>query len=171
VFLLNIPKLHPPTVHFPIALLLLASAAGLLYLYWRRRPELLTLTWWPMTLGWVGLALAIATGLLAQSGLPPQAPYRGLLNQHIGAAIALAVVYGALLYTRWARRAGRHLKRDRRKEEREAAQTALQDWLLDDRTSRGWVSVLLILGGLMVLASAWSGGELVYSWGVNTPAP
>jgi uncharacterized membrane protein len=176
LFSLNLPKLHPPSVHFPVALLLLASAAGLLYLYWRKRPELLTLTWWPMALGWLGLGLAIGTGLLAQSGLPPQAPYRSLLNQHIGAGITLVVIYGALLYARWMRRAGRHLKRTRRRGEPAQDESAqgdgtVRDWLLDDTGARGWVGALLVLGGLVVLLSAWSGGELVWTWGVNVPMP
>ncbi|OUC07652.1 hypothetical protein RY27_13605, partial [Litorilinea aerophila] len=62
-----ITRLHPAVVHFPIAFLLLSSGAGLLYLYWRPRPELRILTWWPMALGWIGGGLAVLSGLLAQS--------------------------------------------------------------------------------------------------------
>mgnify|MGYP000679599823 CR=1 FL=1 len=46
-------NIHPATVHFPIAFLLLASGAGLLYLYWRPLAVLHTLMWWPMRLGWL----------------------------------------------------------------------------------------------------------------------
>src|ERR1700712_4548060 len=93
--------LHPTTVHFPIALLMVASVAGLLYLYWQPHSTLLTLTWWPMRLGWIGAAAAVLTGLLAQRGLPPQAPYLGILNWHIGTGLALLVNYGLLLYQAW----------------------------------------------------------------------
>ena len=82
-------NLHPATVHFPIAFLLLASGAGLLYMYWRPLEVLRTLTWWPMLLGWLGALVAMLTGLLAQSGLPPQAPYRATLNWHITSGLAL----------------------------------------------------------------------------------
>ena len=84
-------NLHPATVHFPIAFLLLASGAGLLYMYWRPLDVLRTLTWWPMLLGWLGALVAILTGLLAQSGLPPEAPYRALGAVWLAALLAVAV--------------------------------------------------------------------------------
>lgn len=94
-------KLHPASVHFPIALLLLASFTGLLYLYWPRLPILLTLTWPLLLLGWIGAIIACLTGLLAQSGLPPQAPYRSVLNWHTSTGLGQIVVYAVLLYQRW----------------------------------------------------------------------
>ena len=92
---------HPATVHFPIAFLLLGSAAGLLYLYWQPLGHIRTLTWWPLRLGWIGTGVAILTGILAQSGLPPQAPYRDVLNWHISTGLAVWVLYGFLLYRHW----------------------------------------------------------------------
>ena len=149
---------HPMTVHFPIALLLLASAAGLAYLYWQPHPALLVLTWWPMRLGWIGGVVAVATGLLAQSGLPPDAPYRAVLNWHIGTGLALLVVYGLLIYQRWL------FDSSKGKRVRQA-----QDYvdLLDDPTRRIGFSLLALLGMLLVVASGWNGGRLVYEWGVN----
>lgn len=159
--LLNI---HPATVHFPIAFLLLASGAGLLHLYWRPLDVLRSLTWWPMLLGWLGTLVAMLTGLLSQSGLPPQAPYRAILNWHITTGLALWVLYGMLLYWQWL-----CLKSPTRRQ-RSAKQTSAvppPSDLLQQTQARLRVTLLLLMGITLVLASGWNGGKLVYTWGVN----
>jgi uncharacterized membrane protein len=155
-----ITHLHPASVHFPIAFLSLASIAGLLYLYWRRHPLLPPLVWGSMLLGWIGVGIAILTGLLAQSGLPPQAPYRNILNWHIGTGLALLVVYGLLLYRRWLFGSARAQKARIR-----AGNTASDP--LDDPNERFGFMLLFLLGLILVVASGWNGGRLVYEWGVN----
>lgn len=152
--------LHPASVHFPIALLLIASSAGLLYIYWRPHLLLLSLTWWPMLLGWIGGGLAILSGLVAQSGLPPDAPYRGILNWHIGTGLALMVTYGVLLYQRWIFNSARAARR------RQQQGICAAD-LLDVPAARFGFMILALLGILLVVASGWNGGRLVYEWGVN----
>ncbi|RIK42333.1 MAG: hypothetical protein DCC55_09185 [Chloroflexi bacterium] len=153
-------RLHPASVHFPIALLSLASVAGLLFLYWRRRPEFIVLTWWPLYLGWAGGAVAVLTGLLAQRGLPPAAPYRDILNWHISSGLALLVVYGSLIYWRW------RFGTPKAQRARVRAGQLYSD-LLDDPNARIGFTLLAILGLLLVVASGWNGGRLVYEWGVN----
>jgi uncharacterized membrane protein len=162
---MDLALLHPPVTHFPIALLLLGSAAGLLYLGGVRCAALPVLTWWPLRLGWLGAALAVLTGLLAQSGLPPRAAYSDVLNWHIGSGIALLVVYGTLLYRHWLWKT-RRAKAMRRLAPEEAPAEAAHD-LLDMPAARRAVAVLLVLGMTLVAASGWLGGELVYTWGVN----
>lgn len=161
-------KLHPASVHFPIAFFLLASACGLLYLYWRRQPLLVTFTWLPMLLGFIGLVIAIGSGLISQSGLPPESPYQSTLNWHIATGLGQVVCYGALLYQRWryplltkerARKIGK-------KPEDKGGNTQ-QVELLDDPGARWWLTLLLIGGALLVIASGWNGGRLVFEWGVN----
>lgn len=152
---IDLVTLHPATVHFPIALLLVGSIAGLLYLWWRQRPEFSVLTWWLLMLGWIGTGVAAFTGLLAQGNLPPQAPYTSILNGHITSGLALLVVYGAIFYRVW-------LHRNRRRA------TAPTD-LLDVRTARLWLTLLLLLGMALVIIGGWLGGQLVYTWGVNVP--
>ncbi len=161
--------IHPAAVHFPIAFLLCASAAGLLYLYAQPKPELRILTWWLMLLGWIATAVAILTGLLAQRKLPPQPPYKLLLNWHISTGLALLVVYGTLLYWRWLRRAGRqkHRRKPVQTKNRVRQERIERDFLLDDPSARLWITILLIAGALLVIASGWNGGRLVYEWGVN----
>src|SRR5262245_22504324 len=134
-----ITTLHPATVHFPIAFLLLASGAGLLYLYWQPSATLLLLTWWPMRLGWIGVGAAVLTGLLAQSGLPPQAPYQNVLNWHIGTGLALLVNYGLLLYQQWVYGSARAQKR-------RTGMGVMTTELLNDISARGWLTLLIIAG-------------------------
>ena len=151
--------LHPSIVHFPIALLLVASAAGLLYIFWQPRPELRLIMWVSMALGWVACALAIASGLVAQASLPPDAPYRSVLNWHIGTGIGVLVLYGAILYLGWM--AGRPRKR------RTAEAAALDPSALIPGQPEWLTALLLICGAILVFLSGLNGGQLVYVWGVN----
>lgn len=151
--LIDFMTLHPATVHFPIALLLVGSLAGLLYLWWQQRPEFRVLTWWLLVLGWIGAGVAALTGLLAQGNLPPQAPYSVILNGHISSGLALLVVYAALFYRVW-------LFRNRRRP------TDPSD-LLDLPAARPWLTLLLLLGMALVFLGGWLGGELVFTWGVH----
>ncbi|MEZ4729737.1 MAG: DUF2231 domain-containing protein [Caldilineaceae bacterium] len=158
-------NLHPATVHFPIAFLLLASSAGLLYLYWRPLELLRILTWWPMLLGWLGTLVAMGTGLLAQSGLPPQAPYRTVLNWHITSGLALGVLYGLLLYWQWLLRK-KPVARKKSSVLATSPDLPPAD-LLQRPEARLRLTLLLLVGIGLVLASGWNGGQLVYTWGVN----
>lgn len=152
--------LHPATVHFPIALLLLGSALTLVQL-WRRSPvDLKTTIWLLLGLGWIGGAVAVLTGLLAQVNLPPNAPYRTVLNFHIGAGLAVLLVYGFLLYRGWLYRGARAQKA---RQKRDVATTDL----LDDAAARGWITVVVVVGAILILVTGWYGGILVYTFGVN----
>jgi uncharacterized membrane protein len=152
--------LHPATIHFPIALLLLGSVLALYYLW---RPGLVQVRWaaWLLlALGWVGGMAAVLTGLFAQSNLPPDAPYRDVLNWHIGVGLAQLVIYGFVLYQGWLFHAPRRQKQ-------RAARGDLTTDLLDSQAARVWLTALLLLGMLLVAATGWNGGVLVYEWGVN----
>jgi uncharacterized membrane protein len=39
--------------------------------------------------------------------------------------------------------------------------------LLDDPAARPWITVLLLSGMMLIAATGWNGGILVYQWGVN----
>jgi uncharacterized membrane protein len=152
--------LHPATVHFPIALLLLGSALMLLHL-WRRPPIDLKLTIWLLIeLGWLGGGVAVLTGLLAQTNLPPDAPYRAVLNFHIGAGLAVLAVYGFLLYRGWRYRGAKAQKARRQRG------VATLD-LFEDTGARGWITAVALIGTSLILATGWYGGQLVYTFGVN----
>ncbi len=157
------PRLHAMIVHFPIAFLLGGSLAALAYLLYRPRHDLRVLAWWLLAVGWVGTAAAVLSGLLAQSNLPPDAPYRGRLNLHITGGFALLVVYGDLLYRGWL-----HTTKRRRLHARENAPHRPPDvdfWDLPGR--RAWLVAQLLLGVAILAFTGWLGGELVYAWGVG----
>lgn len=149
----NLITLHPATVHFPIALLLMGSLAGLLYLWWQRRPELRILTWGLLMLGWVWGGVATLTGLLAQGGLPPQTPYaRGAQRAYyewlgVAGGLCRALLSPVAL-------------------SQPSPPTNPAD-LLDVPSARLWLTGLLLLGMTLVAIGGWLGGELVYTWGVN----
>lgn len=149
--------LHPAIVHFPIALLICGSIAALGYLHGRPRVELRILGWCLLFLGWLTLLLAILSGILAQGGLPPQAPYRHILDWHTGSGLALAVLYGDLLYRGWRHNARRG--------------AAKAGWsasvFLADSSWKWLLTIQLLLGIGLVIFSSWLGGRLVYEFGVG----
>jgi uncharacterized membrane protein len=152
--------LHPATVHFPIALLLVGSALAL-YVLWRPPAASLRFaTWLLLGVGWLGSVAAVLSGLFAQAGLPPDAPYWGVLNWHIASGVALTVLYGGVLYWGWTYRSPRRQKR-------RAAQGGTATDLLADPRARPWLTGLLVLGIVLIVLSGWNGGVLVYEFGVN----
>jgi uncharacterized membrane protein len=152
--------LHPATIHFPIAFLSVGSALALFALWRAATPNLRFAIWLLLGLGWLGSAVAVLSGLFAQAGLPPGAPYAAVLNWHIASGVALTVLYGAVLYWGWTYRSPRRHKR-------RAAQGNPATDLLADSRARPWLTALLVLGILLIFLSGWNGGVLVYEFGVN----
>jgi uncharacterized membrane protein len=160
--------LHPAIVHFPIALLLLGSAMALVHLYHlaglNPRIDLRRTAWFLIGLGWIALVPVILSGLLAQSPLPPDAPFRMVLNWHTATGLGLLVLYGLLLYQGWIFQGAKARKARAFKEG--ANGKGVVD-LLDNPSSRVWLTVVLVAGMILVAATGWNGGTLVYEWGVN----
>lgn len=158
---MNFPVIHPIFVHFPIVLLIGASVAALAYLHWQPRPELSTLAHWMLPAGWLFLLLTIITGIIDQGGLPPDAPYRGVLNLHTTSGLLLALLYGDLIYRGWL-----HWSRKRSGASKPGRPPVTGDFL--NQPGRKWpLTVQLLLGIGLVVWSGFLGGELVYIWGVN----
>ena len=102
---------------------------------------------------------AIVSGIVSQGALPPDAPYRPVINWHTGSGLALAILYGDLIYRGW-------LEWTRRKREEPEGYT----WEADFPTGRGgkWrLTVQLLLGIGLVAFSGWLGGQLVYEFGAG----
>jgi uncharacterized membrane protein len=151
--------IHAAVVHFPIGLLICGSLAILGTLHRWPRVELRVIGWGLLFPGWVTLLAAIVSGIVAQGALPPEAPYRPLLNWHTGSGLALAALYGDLLYRGWL-----HWTR-RKREEREGSTSAAD--LMIDPVQKGRLTVQLLLGIGLVIFSGWLGGQLVYEFGVG----
>ncbi|PJF45641.1 MAG: hypothetical protein CUN48_17855, partial [Candidatus Thermofonsia Clade 3 bacterium] len=143
-----------------MAFLLLASALTLLHLFRRPALNLKPTIWMLLVLGWIGGGVAVLTGLLAQAYLPPQAPYRAVLNFHIWSGLATLTLYGFWLYRGWTYRSARA------RQQRMRSGVSTED-LLDDAAARWWVALLAIAGALLIAATGWFGGRLVYEFGVN----
>ncbi|MEZ4635915.1 MAG: DUF2231 domain-containing protein [Caldilineaceae bacterium] len=173
--------LHPATIHFPIAFLIAASVAGLAYIHWRPMAQLSTIVWWSTATGWFSLIAAIITGLISQGALPPDAPYRTILNWHTTTGLILAVLYGDVLYRGWLHNSGKgkanrpqrsaaNRQTDRRGRQQTGksgeAPLVATEFLAEPR-QKWLLSVEFAAGIVLIFATGWLGGELVYTWGVN----
>ena len=142
---------HPRLVHFPIAL----SLVGIFFILagWfltvRRRGDQAGADRWQsygrlsLILGWLGVLAAGASGLLDQSHAPDTIEVRQLINQHIGAGLALLVVLGLAIY--WP----------------------IKNKILLSSGRRWLYFALLLVAAALVLLEAWLGGKLVYGFGVG----
>ncbi len=151
--------IHAAIVHFPIALLICGSLALLGSLHRWPRVELRIIGWGLLLPGWLALLAAIVSGIVSQGALPPDAPYRPLLNWHTGSGLVLAVLYGDLVYRGWLLWT--------RRNEREGEDWI---WLGDILTGGGgkWrFAVQLLVGIGLVAFSGWLGGQLVYEFGAG----
>lgn len=101
--------LHPSTVHFPIALLLVGSAIEL----WagpRQRPDLLAAARWLLRIGWWAAMAATLTGFatLALTWQSAQAVL-GWVNAHAATSLIIVGVYWRVALARTTPRARRNL--------------------------------------------------------------
>jgi uncharacterized membrane protein len=137
--------LHPLTVHFPVALLLVHALFTWLYL--RRRTAALEVSaYYCLLAGWWGAVLAVLSGAWdAWQHVygPDNATGPAVLNWvngHAATGLAIVLVYGQVL-----------LRRRR------------NPGILDDAQARRAYIRLLLVGVALVLLNGWLGGYLVYT--------
>lgn len=141
--------LHPFTVHFPLALLLVSSLFTLLAV--RRVGEAWeSSAYHCLLVGWLTGIVALLTGLLdaARQVAGPDAPRGGevvgWVNAHAFVSMAALAIYGQAL-----------LRRRRR-----------PDLLADPEARRGYLW-LHGVGTALLLVGGWLGGRLVYAFGLG----
>lgn len=135
---------HPLVVHFPVALLLTASALDLLAIA-ARRPALRRIALWNLSLGTLGAGLAVLTGLRAAEVAKHSFEIWQVMELHRRLGITTLIL--SLMAVSW-----RLKQRDR-------------------LTARARL-VTLALSLAMVGTLAWGahlGGRLVYEFGVGGP--
>ncbi len=139
--------LHPFTVHFPIALLLVSGLFTLIALR-RGDPAWETSAYHCLLAGWVAGVVAALSGAFdaARQLIGPEAPraLAGWVNAHAFVNIAALIVYGQAL-----------LRRRRRAD------------LLADATARRGYLRLHAIGALLLVVGGWLGGQLVYRFGLG----
>jgi uncharacterized membrane protein len=136
-FFENLAPFHPRVVHFPIAL----SIVGALFIVFgtlRRQDRWTSYGQTTLLLGWLGVMVAVVTGLIDQTNAPQSATVAAVINQHITVGIALVVTVGLALY--WPLR-------------NKKLWTTPARW--------GYVGLLIAIV-VLVLIEGWLGGKLVY---------
>ncbi len=136
------PNLHPFLVHFPIALLFLSLILDAIALL-RKSPELSRAAWWNQIGGTAGLALTVASGLLAQDTVSIVEDAKDLFQRHEQLAFLSAAIFAGLLL--W----------------RSAARGKIP------RQSPAAYFLLFAAGVACVMTGAWYGGEMVFRYGVG----
>jgi len=134
---------HPLFVHFPIAFLAAAVVAEWAYVVWRR-PLLETLARWFLYLGTLAAAAAVFSGWLGSLSVAPVSAAREPLETHRTLAFLTLGTAVVLTFWRWgtARRGGPKPR---------------------------LLFALGVLGlGVLLVAAANEGGELVHEHGVGT---
>lgn len=136
------PNIHPFIVHFPVALLTTALVFDLLQAVLKRE-ELSRVGWWTQLAGSIGIAAAVASGLVAKGEflIPPLAA--GTFDTHQQLAFLTAGAFTALLLWRIGMRTRIHPVRRR-------------------------LFLILFAAALACLwTGAWYGGQLVYRFGIG----
>jgi uncharacterized membrane protein len=136
------PPFHPISVHFPLALLLVAGLLEVLALI-RNDHEFTRAGWWTQLAGTIGIGISVLTGILASDSAGANAKAAEALGMHEQMAFVAAAAFCALLL-----------------------------WRLGSRTnipgSRPWLYVGLYLTACGILVYVgWLGGELVFTHGVG----
>jgi len=139
-------SLHPAVVHFPIGLLVLSTVLEAIG-FATGRADFSRFSWWSQIAGVLGLAIAVVTGLIAGNRAIPTPPGRAALDIHEQLALLTAASVAALFLWRIAKKG---------KVPPDAPRVYL---------------VALGMSTLLLLTTAWFGGELVfrYAIGVRTP--
>ncbi len=140
-----IPGWHPIIVHFPLALIVTATASLSLARLWRRERMVATLAslgTWNLCLGAVTVFLALGTGLAASIGLHVDAAAHQAISAHVKSAVVTTML--VVLVAVW-RGAG-----------------------ADPNSRPSWGFLLMLwLATVALVVTGYRGGQNVYRYGVG----
>lgn len=139
------PNLHPLIVHFPIALLM-ASVLFDLAASWSRMEVFEKVAKWNLAVGVLAGIAAVVSGLLAEESVPQFPVIYETVERHEALAFVTLGVFAILFLWRF-------LKDGK----------FFTQW-------RAFYLVLAVVGILILGATAYYGGELVYKFGVGMPS-
>ncbi|MDZ7292614.1 MAG: DUF2231 domain-containing protein [candidate division KSB1 bacterium] len=139
------PDVHPLVIHFPIALLS-TSVFFDVVAYRSGRESLEKAAHWNLVLGMLAAVGAVLSGLLAEDAVPPFPVMQETVACHKALALGTLSVFVLLLVWRLLK-GGRFFQR----------------W-------RAWYLLLACIGVLLIGATAYYGGVLVYEFGVGVPS-
>ena len=138
----TVKDLHPISVHFPIALLIVSAALSLI-LFIKPRPSLQHTTWVLLWVGTLSAFISSVTGLIAHF------PYEvtelhDVITTHQNWSFAVTGLFIALTVWRWLSR------------RRQA-----------DAGTKPLYLIVILIGVALLTVSGLTGGDLVYDYGVN----
>src|SRR5688500_5670856 len=95
--------LHPAIVHFPIALITIATLFAVISLFAKKK-IFKELVFWNLLLGIVGAIAAVLTGLMEERTLVHNDAIHEILEKHEMNGIAILILSLALLAWHWVRK-------------------------------------------------------------------
>jgi len=135
-------QLHPFAIHFPIALLLVALATEVVWL-WKKQEFWRDMAFWLLLFGTAGTFLAAITGGWAEDALNMGHELHEKVEQHETIGYILAWLYAALLVWKILRRKAMGAS--------------------ENRTFLG----AMLVASILLLYSGFLGGKLVYEYGAG----
>ena len=140
-----IPNWHPVFVHFTVALLSIAVLLSLLVRFMsagQLREQWQWVAQWNLWLGAGITLLTVAAGFLAYNSVAHDAPSHQAMTEHRNWALVTAALFIALAIWSWLR-------------------------VRSHKPSSTVLLVGLLVGGVLLAATAWRGGEAVYRYGLG----
>ena len=140
-----IPNWHPIFVHFTVALLSLAVVLSIIVAFLsdgRLRQQWRLVAQWNLWLGAGITLLTVAAGVVAYNTVAHDSPSHEAMIEHRNWALVTAAVFIGLAIWSWQRARA-------------------------DKAPGGVLLAGLLIGGVLLAATAWHGGELVYRYGLG----
>ena len=129
--------IHPMLVVFPIGLWIFSLACDLVYLFGPANPLWRNMAFYTMAGGWIGALAAAVPGLIDYFSMSQGAAKR-IATTHMTLNLVVVTLYAINLWIRWA-----------------------------GDGAAGWTVGLSVVAVLLLAATGWLGGELVYVHGAE----